>query len=231
MYPLPVKPDMHPAVSICSSAFLLTLPDPLYQRLILGRNIHSWYKSIISASWYIEKSAHLANGIPIFVTVDRHVFYACLHFLSASERKSRISSFSISNLLIYLSLLDSSYCNCATLLNCWTDGGISFPSFRGHPGPFSPTPESFFRWFRLCRLKKSCIFSYGNPNFFAICRWLNPCPLSSKISFSYILMCRYSLGIKIPPMVAVSLFYHRRGLFVYWPFFTDLCKKRRELYY
>ena len=36
----------------------------------------------------------------ILMTIDHHVFYACPHFLSVSERKSRNNSFSILNLAI-----------------------------------------------------------------------------------------------------------------------------------
>lgn len=38
------------------------------------------------------------------MSIDNHVFYACSHFLSVSERKSRINSFSISKDLILASL-------------------------------------------------------------------------------------------------------------------------------
>ena len=171
---------------------------------------HSFDEPVVSAARHTEKSTHFTDWVFFSVTEDNLIFYWCFHFPSVSERKSRISSFSISNLLIYISFSDSSYRNCANLLNCWMEGGNSFPSFLGHPKCFGPAPESVFCRFRLCRLKKSCIFSYGNPNFSAICRWLNPCSLSLNIYFSYILMCLYSLGIKISPMVAISLFYHRR---------------------
>ena len=134
------------------------------------------------------------------MTIDYHIFYACSHFLSVSDRKSRINSFSISNRFMCRSFIASSYCNCVSLLNCCMDGGSSVPSFRGLPFLFKPSPEDIFRWFRLCRLKNWRIFSYGMPNCSPIWRWLNPCSLSSNISFSYSLMCRYSLAMKNPPL-------------------------------
>lgn len=206
------KPDMYPSVSVCFAAFLLAFSYLLCKRQIFCRHIHPWYKAIVAASGYFKKSAHLADGVFIFMAVDYHVFYTGSRFLFASARKSLISSFSISNLFIYLSFLDSSYCNCVNLLNCWTDSGNWLPSFRGQPGLFSSTQKAAFRWVQLWRLKKSWIFSKGNPNFSAICRWLNPCSLSSNISFSYILMCLYSLAIQIPPYC--SPFFHStiRGL-------------------
>ena len=54
---------------------------------------------------------HQLRNSSKYVSVDYHIFYACPHFLPVSERKSRISSFSISNRRMYLSLLASSYCN------------------------------------------------------------------------------------------------------------------------
>ena len=98
------------------------------------------------------------------MTVDNHIFYTCSHFLSVSERKSRISSFSISNLLIYLSLLESSYCNWVNLLNCWIDGGSSAPFFRGLPFGLFDIPADSFLWFLLYLWKNSFICSLLNPN-------------------------------------------------------------------
>ena len=67
--------------------------------------------SVNAAKILLHYPVALGNGIFVFVTIDYHIFYACSHFLSVSERKSRINSFSISNRLIYLSLLATSYCN------------------------------------------------------------------------------------------------------------------------
>lgn len=80
---------------------------------------------------------------------DYLMFNRRLHFLSVSERKSRINLFSISNRLIYLSLLASSYCNCDNLLNCCTLGGNLLPSFRGLPFGFIAIPAANFFWFLL----------------------------------------------------------------------------------
>lgn len=110
-------------------------------------------------------------------------------------------SFSISNLLIYLTFFDNSYWSCAILLNCWTDGGNCVPSFLGLPFGLISIPAASFRWFLLCLWKNSFIWSLLKPNFFAISFCVNPCCFNSNISFSYSFICPYFLDIKIPPMV------------------------------
>ena len=144
------------------------------------------------------------------MTVDNHIFYTCSHFLSVSERKSRINSFSISNLLICLSLLTSSYCNCVNLLNCWMDGGGLVPSFRGLPLGMISIPAASLHWFLLYLVLKSCTCSLVKPNISAISLKLFPYSQSSIISLSYILICLYSLGINIPLMATI------RGRFCDW---------------
>ena len=49
--------------------------------------------------------------------INNHIFYPFSHLFPVNERKSRINSFSISNRLIYLSLLASSYCIWVSLPN------------------------------------------------------------------------------------------------------------------
>ena len=100
MYSLSFKPYMHSTVAVGSMAMLLTLSDLICKRQIPCRNIHSLDIVIIATSWYLKKPAHLADWIFVFVTIDHHIFYACPHFLSVSERKSRNNSFSILNLAI-----------------------------------------------------------------------------------------------------------------------------------
>ena len=137
--------------------------------------------------------------------VDYHIFYACPHFLSVSERKSRINSFSISNRLIYLSLLASSYCNWESLLSCWTDGGSVAPSFRGLPLGLIVIPAASFRWFLLYLVLKSRISLYVKPYFSPASRNVCPCSIYSINSFSKSLIYVYFLCITKPPMVVVLI--------------------------
>ena len=58
---------------------------------------------------------------------------------------------------------------------------------------------------------QSLIFCRVKPNRSPICLCVSPWSLSSIISLSYSLICRYSLDIKIPPMI--FLLYHRRVFF------------------
>ena len=106
-----LKPYLHSPVPICLFALLLTELDLIGQRQIPIRDLHSFYVIVIAASGHFKESAHLADRILVLVPVDHQVFDPCSHFLPVSERKSRISSFSISNDLMRLSLLASSYCN------------------------------------------------------------------------------------------------------------------------
>ena len=109
--PLAFKPYLYSPISVCSLNFLLTFFYLLCQRQITIRSLHSFYIVIVSASRYFEESAHFADRVFLLMTVDHQILYACLHFLSVSERKSRINSFSISNLLMRFSFLVISYLN------------------------------------------------------------------------------------------------------------------------
>ena len=92
---IPLQPDVYTTVAVGFAALLLAFPDFLRQRKIPCRNVHSFHIIVISTARNIEKSAHLADGILLFVTVDHHIFDFRLHILSVSERKSRNNSFSI----------------------------------------------------------------------------------------------------------------------------------------
>ena len=153
--------------------------------------------------------------------LDYHMFYACPHFLSVSERKSRISSFPISNRFIYLSLIASSYCSWVSLLNCCTDGGNLAPSFRGLPFGFIAIPAASLRWFLLYLVLKSHISLYVKPNLSPVSRRVCPCSKYSINSFSKPLMCLYFCGITKPPMVVV-LILPQEAVFYYCPFLLDL---------
>ena len=168
---------MHSAVTISLAALILTFPYFLCQGKIPCRYIHSWNISIISASWYSKEPAHLTYGISSFMSVDYHIFYACPHFLSVSERKSRINSFSISNRLMCRSFVASSYCNWESLLNCCTDGGNPAPSFPGLPFGLMIIPSASFCWVLLYLVLKSRISLYVNPYFSPASR--SVCPFSN----------------------------------------------------
>ena len=144
------------------------------------------------------------------MTVDDHIFYACPHFLSVSERKSRISSFSISNCFIRASFRASLYRRSPSL-----SSSVTTLSFAGLPFFLMAIPAAILRSFSRFLRTNSLICSLLNPNRSPICRCVKPCSCNSDISFSYCSMCRYSLDIKIPPMVVLDiyLFYHRRVFF------------------
>ena len=74
-------------------------------------------------------------------------------------------------------------------------------------------PAAILRSFSRARCMYDFICALLNPNFSPICLWLYPCFWSSDISWAYCSICLYSLGIKIPPMVDIFLFYHRRVFF------------------
>ena len=100
MYSLPFKPYMHPAVTISAVAVFLTRSNLLGKRKIPCRYIHSFDIVIVTTSRHLKEPAHFANPIFVLMAIDHHILYTCPHFLSVSERKSRMSSFSISNCLI-----------------------------------------------------------------------------------------------------------------------------------
>ena len=167
---------MHSTVSIGLAALILAFSYLFGQWQIPCGYIHFWHISVISTSGYLKEPAHFANWIFLFVMVDHHIFYACSHFLSVSERKSRINSFSISKRLMYLSLLESSYCNCETLFICCTDGGNSVGSFLGLPFGLIGIPDASFCCFLLCLFVTLCTCSGLRFNFslflFVLIPWL-----------------------------------------------------------
>ena len=158
---------MYSAIPVGLTALFLTFPYFFSQRQIPCRYIHSWYIPVIPASGHMKEPAHFTDRVFICMTVDHHIFYACSHFLSVSERKSRSNSFSISNAFMRRSFIASSYLSCVTLLNCCTDGGSAVPSFRGLPLGLISIPYASLRWFLLYRVLKFLISLYVKPNFFS----------------------------------------------------------------
>ena len=120
VYTVSFKPYMHSAIAICLSASVLTLSDLLRKRKVFCRYIHSFDIVIVATSRYVEEPAHFTYAIFILVAIDHHIFYACSHFLSVSERKSRISSFSISNCFIFASLRARIYLNSVIFVSSLT---------------------------------------------------------------------------------------------------------------
>ncbi len=68
------------------------------------------------------------------------------------------------------------------------------------PFGFGVIPAASLRLPMLFLLKSPHICSLLNPNLSPIFRVVSPLSLRSKISFSYCLICLYSLGIKIAPL-------------------------------
>ena len=182
---LSLKPDLNSPISICLLHLLLTDSDLLRQRQISIRYLHSFYITVITTSGYFKESAHLADRVFLSVPMDYQVFYTCSHFLSVSERKSRINSFSISSRRIQLSFRASSYCNWVSLLNCCMDGGTFPLSFLGLPLGLISIPAAIFRCFLLYLLKKSCVCSFVSPYLSPISLTVIPCAFNSNISSSY----------------------------------------------
>ena len=119
------------------------------------------------------------NFLPIilyFVLMlkDYLILYWCLHFLSLSERKSRINSFSISNRLIYLSLLAITYRICASLSSLCIDGGIPLSLLHGLPFLWITCPASIILIFLFLLLINPFICSRLNPNRSAISLVVTP---------------------------------------------------------
>ena len=100
---LSIKSYLYSPIPIRLPDFCLTGTDLLCQRQIPIRLLHPFHVIVISTPGYPEEPAHLADRIFLFMSIDYQVFYACSHFLPVSERKSRISSFSISSDLILAS--------------------------------------------------------------------------------------------------------------------------------
>ena len=92
---VPLQPDMYSAVAVGIAAQGLTYSDLFRQRQLLRRDVHTPDIVIVSAAGYLKEAAHLADAVFLPVTVDPFVFDACFHPFPVSERKSRMSSFSI----------------------------------------------------------------------------------------------------------------------------------------
>ncbi len=87
---VPLKSDVYVMISVGLASLILTFSDLLSQCKILRTYIPFY---IVAASGHLEESAHFADSIFIFMTIDCHVLDLCSHFLPVSERKSRISYF------------------------------------------------------------------------------------------------------------------------------------------
>ena len=181
---------MYSAISVGAVAMLLTLSYLLGKRQIPCRNIHSLDIVIIATSWYLKEPAHLADWIFILVTIDHHIFYACPHFLSVSERKSRNNSFSILN-------LNTSSSKLLTL--------------DGRPFFFGRIPASILRNFLLWRFTKPCTCSGVISNFSAISFLLHPFSFILNISSSCCFKCVYFLDIQLPPWYGIFILPHQGG--------------------
>ena len=181
---------MHSTVAVGSMAMLLTLSDLICKRQIPCRNIHSLDIVIIATSWYLKEPAHLADWIFVFVTIDHHIFYACPHFLSVSERKSRNNSFSIFNRLF------SYLYSCSVLAGFLTRSlgrweAISF--FR-----------SLFNSSCTGRLPVKHSFS---SICFCVIPWSNIFLICGNNSF----VCWYFLDIQLPPWYGTFILPHQGG--------------------
>lgn len=184
IYTVPFRPYMYSAISVGLPALLLTFPYFFSQRKIPCRYIHSRYIPVIPSSGHMKEPAHFTDSVFICMTVDHHIFYACSHFLSVSERKTRSNSFSISIAFICRSFIASSYLNCVILLNCCTDGGSAVPSFRGLPLVQISIPSASLCCFLLYQVLKFLISLYVKPNLSPVSLRLWPCSIYSISSFS-----------------------------------------------
>lgn len=104
IYSLSFKPYLYSAVSICSVIFFLTFSYLLSKWHISICFVFSFQIRIVTTTRYLKKSAHLTYDIFFFMLKYDLILNRRLHFLSVSERKSRINSFSISNYFIFESL-------------------------------------------------------------------------------------------------------------------------------
>ena len=148
-----------------------------------------WEESIISASWYSKEITHWIYAVFVLMLKDYLILYRRLHFLSVSERKSHINSFSISNRSMYLSLFAITYRICESLSSLCIDGGIPLSLLQGLPFALITTPAFIFLCFSLYRVMKLCTCFLVNPNFAPISFRVNPYAFNSNISFSYLFMC------------------------------------------
>ena len=145
------------------------------------------------------------------------MLYACSHFLSASGRKSRKSSFSISNsfilykikhipgLLLYLA--QQSRCSFSAVLSFWALCPQLFSAL-------SSALVSNILLFVLYLIRIFFLFPYG-------LTLSHTAPLFlSHIPVLICILCSYNF----PPMVSLS-FYHRRGIFLL-PVFNGLVQSQ-----
>ena len=190
MYSLSFKPYMYSTITVGTVVMLLTFSDLLCKRQIPCRYIYSLDIVIVSTSWYLKEPAHLADWILILVTIDHPIFYACPHFLSVSERKSRNNSTSIFKRLF-------SY-----LYSCNVFAGF-LPRCFG-----MQELVSFFR----SLFNKLCIGrSPVSPSLSSICFWVIPCSNISLICGNKSFVHWYFLGIQLPPWYGTLILPHQGG--------------------
>ena len=134
------QPYRNTTIAICLLCLGLAFSYQLGKLQILGRLVHAIYKAIVTTAGYLEKSTHLADTVFVLVTIDNSILDLRSHFLSVSERKSRISSFSISRALILASLRAMMYFSSLTLSVL-----ENLLSLGGRPFFFSAIPASIFR--------------------------------------------------------------------------------------
>ena len=181
---------MYSAIAVGAMTVFLTFPDHLGKRQIPCRNLHSFDIVIVTASWNLEESAHLADWIFALVSIDHHIFYACPHFLSVSERKSRKSSFSIFNRLF-------SY-----LYSCNVFAGF-LPRCLG-----MCEVASFLR----SLFSNSCTGRHPvSPSLSSICFWVIPWSNIFLICGNNSFVCWYFLGIQLPPWYGTLILPHQGG--------------------
>ena len=190
MYSLPFKPYMHSTVTIGAATMFLTLPDLLCKWQVPCGNVHSLDIVIVTASRNLKEPTHFTNWIFILMTIDHHIFYACSHFLSVSERKSRNNSFSILNR---------------------NTSSSKLLIFDGRPFFFGRIPASILRKFLLWRFTKPCTCSDVIPNLSAISFLLHPFSFIRNISASYSFKCVYDLDIQLPPWYGILILPHQGG--------------------
>ena len=190
MYSLPFKPYLHSAITVGAVAVILTLSYLLCKRKIPRGNVHPFDIVIVATSRYFKEPAHFADWIFILMPIDHHIFYACSHFLSVSERKSRNNSFSIFNRLF--SYLYS--CNVFAAFLVRGFGICVVASFL----------RSLFNSSCTGRLPVK-------PSFSSICLcvipWSNIFLICGNSSF----VCWYFLGIQLPPWYGIFILPHQGG--------------------
>lgn len=109
MYAATIRLHLNTFVTVCPLGFGLTFGYLCSKFFVFVGLIHSVFAAIVSGSRYSKILAHLTDRIFLLMPIDHQKFYVYFHFLSVSERKSRISSFSISRCLIFASFRASTY--------------------------------------------------------------------------------------------------------------------------